>query len=588
MNPVLEFDHLTLNATVQGRQIALLRDITFTVHPGRTFGLVGESGAGKSMIGRLISGLLPPGFTTGSGRALFEGTDLSTLTPRARRAQMGDRIAFVPQEPLSALDPVMTIEHQFAEHFAHRGIRGRGVRKRILEWLHAVHLPDPPTLLHRYPHELSGGQCQRVLIAMAFSSEPRLIVADEPTTALDVVTQATIMALLREQQRLHGAAVVLITHDLHLAAQICDEVGVMYAGDLVEQGPAHAVLRDPLHPYTVGLRNSVPNIEGPRRPLPTLPDQMPGMLALGDLPGCRFAPRCPVADRICAAKLPDWSEAEPVHHVRSAPACRRTAHPAPADIAHNVARDGTPVLELASVCLDYSSRVGFRRHRVAAVRNVSLTVGPGEFVGLVGESGSGKSSVARLIMGLEQPTSGRIMLEDRDPSRLQFVFQDPQSALNPRRSVLSLITQAFEAPGRHVTDEARNARALELIRETGLPQDCLPRVPSQLSGGQKQRVNIARSLCITPRLLIADEIVSGLDVSVQAQILNLLLRIGHELGISLLLISHDLGVVRYICARVAVMHRGAIVETGPTEQVFANPSHPYTKTLLNAARVQLQ
>ena len=585
MTAVLRLENVTLNAPVAGRPVALLRDVSFAVEAGGTFGLVGESGAGKSMIGRLLSGLLPPGFALADGRVLFGGDDLARLGPAARRALLGDRIAFIPQEPLSALNPVLTVERQFGDHLARRGLRGRAARARILEWLDAVHLPDPPALLRRYPHELSGGQCQRVLVAMAFSSEPRLIVADEPTTALDVVTQSRIVALLREQQGLHGAAVLLITHDLHLAAQVCDEVGVMYAGDMVERGPARAVLRDPLHAYTLGLRNSVPDIDGPRRVLPTLPDAMPGVSVLGGLPGCRFAPRCPARDAGCAAGLPPWQEIEPAHFVRCAPACRRAEYAPPADIVLTAAAPAAsrPVLELSGVSLTYVTRVGLRRVAVEAVRNVSLAVGAREFVGLVGESGSGKSSVARLVMGLERPTSGTVTLDGADPRRdVRFVFQDPASALNPRRTVSSLLTQAFEAPGAGVGAEAWRARALALLRETGLPPDCLPRVPSQLSGGQKQRVNIARALCITPRLLVADEIVSGLDVSVQAQILNLLLRIGRELGIGVLLISHDLAVVRYACTRVAVMHRGAIVESGPTDAVFANPTHPYTRTLLDA------
>ena len=592
--PVLELDRLTLHATIEGRPVALLRDVSFTVEAGQTFGLVGESGAGKSMVGRLLSGLLPPGFAVGAGRLLFDGRDLATERPARRRALLGDRIAFIPQEPLTALDPVLTVGRQFAEHLAHRNVRGTAARENILRWFEAVHLPDPPALLRRYPHELSGGQCQRVLIAMAFSSEPRLIVADEPTTALDVVTQATVMRLLQEQQRLHGAAVVLITHDLHLAAQICDDVGVMYAGDLVERGPAQALLQDPLHPYTVGLRDSVPNVDGPRRVLPTLPDQMPGVRALGAMAGCRFAPRCPVRDASCAAALPAWHAPEPGRFVRCSPACLRAAYAPPADISFAPAVTGAPVLELAHVSLSYRMRTGLSTRQVDAVRGVSLTVGAGEFVGLVGESGSGKSSVARLVMGLERPTSGRVLLDGQDPHAagrdaarvlrrdIQFAFQDPQSALNPRRTVLSLVTQALEAPGRGSGSVARHERAIELLRQTGLPEDCLARVPSQLSGGQKQRVNIARALCITPRLLIADEIVSGLDVSVQAQILNLLLQIGRDLGIGLLLISHDLAVVRYVCTRVAVMHRGVIVETGPTERVFSAPGHAYTRALLDA------
>jgi peptide/nickel transport system ATP-binding protein len=564
--------------TLRNGAVAVLRDISFSVAQGRTLGLVGESGAGKSMIGRLISGLLPPGFTVAQGRVLFDGAD---ITDQPRRDLLGRRIAFIPQEPLSALNPLLRIGQQFGEHLARLGVPARARDRQAAAWLDSVHLPDPAALLRRYPHELSGGQCQRVLIAMAVSSKPALIVADEPTTALDVVTQARIMQLLKEQQARQGAAILLITHDLHLAAAVCDEVAVMYAGDMVEKGPAEAVLRDPEHPYSLALRNSTPVLRGPLRPLPSLPDQMPGLAAMAGLPGCRFAPRCPRRNAACADAVPAWRSVAPNHLVRCSVACQGAEFvPDAAPFLRTArTRDGA-VLELDDVSLSYTAAAGwFRRSRVIdAVRNVSLRVAPGEFVGLVGESGSGKSSVARMVMGLARPASGRITLET--DGRVQFVFQDPQSALNPRRTVLSLVTQAMEAAGTLASD--RLPRARELLQETGLPADCLRRVPSQLSGGQRQRVNIARALCVTPRLLVADEIISGLDVSVQAQILNLLLALGRELDIGLLFISHDLAAVRYLCTRVAVMHQGRIVESGETESVFANPRHEYTRRLLDA------
>jgi peptide/nickel transport system ATP-binding protein len=606
--PVLALDGITLQADFAGRAgrpIEILRDISFSIPRHRTLGLVGESGAGKSMIARLVSGLLPSAFSISRGSLRFEGVDLSRQDAVARRALLGRRIAFIPQEPLSALNPVLSIGRQFAEHLARLGVPPRQRAAQAAEWLAAVHLPDPRAIFDRYPHELSGGQCQRALIAMAFSSEPALIVADEPTTALDVVTQSRIMLLLKEQQAAHGAAVLLITHDLHLAAHVCDEVAVMYAGDMVERGPAAIVLRVPSHPYTLSLRNSVPALDRQRHVLPTLPDQMPGIMALAALGGCRFAPRCPVSDPGCASDLPAWQQLDGGHRVRCAPACLGAEVPAVDDpsVLRPAARlptatSGMAVLELCDVSLSYHRpRTLFRRPAppIDAVSEVSLRIEPGEFVGLVGESGSGKSSIARLIMGLELPTSGRILFDGGNPlavdrsafqalrRHVQIVFQDPQSALNPRRDVASLVTQALEVADRRVDRAERRQRAEQLLCETGLPADCLTRVPSQLSGGQKQRVNIARSLCITPRLLVADEIVSGLDVSVQAQILNLLLRLGRERGISLLFISHDLAVVGYLCSRVAVMHRGRIVETGDTDEVFARPRHAYTRLLLDAA-----
>lgn len=577
---VLSLDALTLAA---GR-IQLLRDISLTVGAGQTVGLVGESGAGKSMIGRLVSGLLPPGFAMTAGRFRFEGADLTDQPQAQRRALLGRRIAFIPQEPLSALDPVLTIGHQFGAHLSRLAIPACDRAAHAARWLGAVHLPDPAAMLRRYPHELSGGQCQRVLIAMAFSSDPALIIADEPTTALDVLTQGRILRLLKEQQERHGTAVLLITHDLQMAARVCDDVAVLYGGDMIERGPAGIVLKHPVHPYTISLRNSAPTLVGPRVTLPNLPDQMPGLAALGSLTGCRFAPRCPARSEACAETLPPWREVGPGHAVRCAPSCAGAAAapdpnlPLPARSTHSGA-----VLDLIGVSLRYPGRrslFGRAGRPVDAVRDVSLRVGPGEFVGIVGESGSGKSSIARLVMGLEQPTAGTIAL----PGRAQIVFQDPQSALNPRRTVLSLVTQALEAAASPVSPADRRATAHRLLDETGLPPSCIARVPSQLSGGQRQRVNIARALCVLPNLLVADEIVSGLDVSVQAQVLNLLLRLGREHGTSLLFISHDLAVVRYLCTRVAVMHRGEIVEAGDTETVFSQPAHPYTRALLDAVR----
>ncbi len=590
-SPVLELDGITLRAGPQTAGIELLRDVGFSLASGRTLGLVGESGAGKSMVGRVVSGLLPPGFRVSQGRMRFKGADLTNQPEAARRALLGRQIAFIPQEPLSALNPLLPVGRQFGEHLARLGVPARRRAARAAAWLDAVHLPEPAAVLRRYPHELSGGQCQRVLIAMAFSSEPSLIVADEPTTALDVITQARVMRLLKEQQALHGAAVLLITHDLHLAAAMCDEVGVMYAGDMVEYGPAAAVLRTALHPYTNTLRSSVPALHGPIRTLPSLPDHMPGAGAIARLPGCRFAPRCPTRNTACAERLPAWRTMAPGHRVRCAEACVGADIPPTAAIPPRPAPSGSAsVLELDDVSLRYAGRKGwFGKPGVSvdAVRGVSLRIAAGEFVGLVGESGSGKSSVARLVMGLAQPSSGRIRLHGEHGhgrrDQVQFVFQDPQSALNPRRTVLRLVTQALEASGAPRTGQAgRLGRAQSLLRDTGLPADCVWRVPSQLSGGQKQRVNIARALCVTPRLLIADEIVSGLDVSVQAQILNLLLALGRELGISLLFISHDLAAVRYLCTKVAVMQRGEIVESGDTEAVFAAPQHSYTRQLLGA------
>ena len=585
---------LTVEARVEGETVPVLRGLNFALPAGRVLGLVGESGAGKSMVGRAIAQLLPPGFAVAEGSLAFDGTDLVTMPARHRRALLGRDIAFIPQEPLTALNPVQTIGAQLHEHHRRLGVRGRrSLRDYALAALTAVHLPDPAGMLTRYPHQLSGGQCQRVLIAMAFAGRPKLVVADEPTTALDVTTQSHIVALMRELQRASDTAVLFITHDLRLAASVCDEVAVMYAGEIVEIGPAAQVLHAPRHPYTRCLQLSLPPMTGPRRALYSLPEQMPGLRALARMSGCRFAPRCPVTAEYCLRSEP------PLVGDSHRSACLRpglvptieveaTLPPPPWRPAGEA-----PVLALEGICKSFRTGAWPRRGRVDAVRNVSLRIAPGEFVAVVGESGSGKSTLGRLVVGLEQPDAGRIALAGADVTAgdeaarlhrvatVQMVFQDPQSALNPRRRIASIITQALEA--QNAKFRVREKRARELLAEMGMALELGVRTPGQLSGGQRQRVNIARALCSVPRLLVADEIVSGLDVSVQAQLLTLLHRLRRDHDFALLFISHDLSVVRHLCDRVLVMHQGEIVEEGPTETVFGWPRHEYTRTLLAAA-----
>jgi len=604
---MLSIDHLTLSTHIDGQRIDLLRDLSVSLGRGRVLGLVGESGAGKSMIGRIIAGHTPQGFEVTKGRVLFDDTDLLSLDRKAWRALLGRRIAFIPQEPLTALNPVLTIGHTFDEHLAHLRIASKERRALMLQQLDAVHLPKPDDLLHRYPHQLSGGQCQRVLIAMAFVANPALIVADEPTTALDVVSQVNVLRLLAEQRRQHETAVLLITHDLRLAAHVCDDITVLYAGEQVEYGPAHEVLRRSRHPYTWALDHATPDVHGPRRRLSALGGQMPGVSALGSMTGCRFASRCPQRLAACEAAPPPSIEGAPGHWVRCLTP-RDGASNSASGACESVAAlwqtpDGnapvTPLIELRDATLCYTARrglLGQRKVRNFAVEGMSLTVQVGEFVGIVGESGSGKSSVAKLIVGAEALTGGVLLIEGQDRAladaeirrlnreHVQMIFQDPHSALNPRRSVYRLLTQAYEADraAAAMKKQPRDGRARELLADVGLPQDTLTRFPNQLSGGQKQRVNIGRALCVMPRLIVADEIVSGLDVSVQAQILNLLIELGRRHGIALVLISHDLSVVRYLCSRVVVMQRGKVVEQGKTEEVFSDPQHAYTRLLLSS------
>jgi dipeptide transport system ATP-binding protein len=591
----LQAKNLVVGARIDGAVVPAIRALSFDLPPGKILGLVGESGAGKSMVGRAIAQLLPPGFAVTAGSLLFEGDDLVQMAPARRRALLGRDIAFIPQAPMTALNPVMTIGAQFDEHLARLGETGRKARRaRALAMLAAARLPHGGDLLSQYPHQLSGGMCQRVLIALAFSNDPRLVIADEPTTALDVTMHPQILRLIADMQRQHGTAVVFITHDLRLAAQLCDQVIVMYAGRAVESGPARAVLSSPAHPYTRCLQLANPSMSAERRTLYVVPEQMPTLRQLQNMSGCHFAPRCPLVTDDCRRAEPPYTA---IAAGRSVACIRAAATP---NIATTHQPLGAPdiseraVLRVERLAKDYAVGGGLfaRARKLAAVKDASFAIAENEFVALVGESGSGKSTIAKMLVGLEQPSRGRILLNGEDltepPLRrralqatsLQIVFQDPQSALNPRRRVASIVTQAMEAGTRHASWEERLARTKELLAEIGLSADFAARLPGQLSGGQRQRVNIARALCRLPKVLIADEIVSGLDVSIQAQLLNLLARLRAELGFAMLFISHDLSVVRHLCSRVLVMYRGEIVEQGPIETVFAAPQHPHTRALL--------
>jgi len=595
--PALQVKNLVVSARIRGTAVPAIRSLSFRLEPGRILGLVGESGAGKSMIGRAIANLLPPGFTIKSGSILFGGDDLVAMAAERRRELLGRAIAFIPQAPMTALNPALTVGAQFDEHLTRLGETSREHRrKRAVQMLDAARLPNAHDLLSQFPHQLSGGMCQRVLIAMAFASNPQLVIADEPTTALDATMHAPIIRLITEMQRDHGTTVIFITHDLRLAAQICDDVIVMYAGRAIESGPAKIVFPGPAHPYTRCLQLANPTLRAERRALYVIPEQMPSLQQLAGMAGCHFAPRCPLVDDGCRRGEPPELSVAPGHSAAclkanaAAEIGAAALQPAPRQIADR------PLLSVVDLQKHYVRSGGaFKSSRkVTAVKGVSFSIAADEFVALVGESGSGKSTIAKLLAGLEPADGGRILLGDEDLTlpkmrmralralSLQMIFQDSHSALNPRRRIAGIVTQAMEAGSRHADWEERLARTRQLLAEVGLSTDLASRLPGQLSGGQRQRVNIARALCNIPKLLIADEIVSGLDVSIQAQLLNLLARLRAELGFAMLFISHDLSVVRHLCSRVLVMYRGEIVEEGPVEAVFADPQHPHTRALVSS------
>jgi oligopeptide/dipeptide ABC transporter ATP-binding protein len=593
----LQVKELTVKARIGNSLVPAIRDLSFNLGREKILGLVGESGAGKSMIGRAIAQLLPPGFVVTSGVLAFEGQDLVQMPARQRRRLLGRAIAFIPQAPLTALNPVLTIGAQFDEHLARIGCGNSTERhRRAITLLEAAQLLHAGELLQRYPHQLSGGMCQRVLIAMAFASNPRLVVADEPTTALDVTMQAPIIRLIADMQRRHGTAVIFITHDLRLAAQICDDILVMYAGRAVESGPARAVLATPAHPYTRCLQLANPSMRVDRRTLYVMPEHMPSLHRLATMSGCHFAPRCPLVADDCRGTAPPEVTIAP----RRRAACIRVTATASIVAAEQatvaINPSSRPVLVVEGLQRDYVISGGLfaPARKLSAVKHASFSIAENEFVALVGESGSGKSTIAKLLVGLEQPDAGRIILNGTDlvpasahayqlrAEGLHMVFQDPYSALNPRRRIASIVTQAMEAGSRQASWDERLSRTKELLAEVGMPADLAARLPGQLSGGQRQRVNIARALCNLPKILVADEIVSGLDVSIQAQLLNLLTRLRAELGFAMLFISHDLSVVRHLCDRVLVMYRGEIVEQGPIDTVFADPRHPHTRALISS------
>jgi oligopeptide/dipeptide ABC transporter ATP-binding protein len=597
MPVALQVKELTVQARIGNAFVPAIRQLSFSLEREKILGLVGESGAGKSMVGRAIAQLLPPGFAITSGSLAFEGQDLVQMTAVHKRRLLGRAIAFIPQAPLTALNPVLTIGAQFNEHLARVDPGNRTERHRqAITLLEAAQLPHARELLQRYPHQLSGGMCQRVLIAMAFASNPHLVIADEPTTALDVTMQAPIIRLIADMQRRHGTAIIFITHDLRLAAQICDDIVVMYAGRAVESGPARAVLASPAHPYTRCLQLANPSMGVDRRTLYVMPEHMPSLHRLATMSGCHFAPRCPLVIDDCRATAPPAVSIAPSRRA----ACIRVAATAGIVAAEQATVAINPssrlVLVVEGLQRDYviSDRLFAPARKLSAVKHASFSIAENEFVALVGESGSGKSTIAKLLVGLEQPDAGRIVLNGTDlvpasarshrlrAEGLQMVFQDPYSALNPRRRVASIVTQAMEAGSRQASWDERLNRTKELLAEVGMPADLAARLPGQLSGGQRQRVNIARALCNLPKLLVADEIVSGLDASIQAQLLNLLTRLRAELGFAMLFISHDLSVVRHLCDRVLVMYRGEIVEDGPIETVFAKPQHPHTRALISS------
>ncbi|MDQ0474367.1 dipeptide ABC transporter ATP-binding protein [Labrys wisconsinensis] len=593
--PILECRNVSISYATRAGEVPAVVDFNLKLMPGEAHGLVGESGCGKSTIALAVMRYLGRTGRIVGGQILFQGRDMLAMGAEELRRVRGAEIAMIYQEPMASLNPAMTIGEQLAEvPIHHEGVSPAEAMARAKAMLERVRLADCERILSAYPHQISGGQQQRVVIAMALLSNPKVLLLDEPTTALDVTVEAGIVDLIREISAQHGTAMLYISHNLGLVLETCERITVMYAGEAVETGPVRAVFGGMRHPYTRGLFASipVPGADKNSRPLLAIPGQLPPPLARP--PGCSFGPRCEffAGGRCDAAPVPMAGLAgEPDHASR----CLRVDEIAWADAAARGA--GRPAVVPGEVILRVDD-LSKRYERVRANQDVSFEARGGETVAIVGESGCGKSTFAKILMGLDQATSGSITLAGLELGRLpvgrrsartirslQMIFQNPFDTLNPSHTVGAQIARVIRKFGVE-TDEARiRQRVFELLDLVKLPREFAERRPRQLSGGQKQRVGIARAFAGNPALVVADEPVSALDVSVQAAVTELLMDIQRQEGTTLLFISHDLSVVRYLSDRVVVMYLGRIMEQGRTPDIFAPPYHPYTEALLSAVPI---
>src|SRR5579863_4147267 len=621
MPPVLSISDLSTHIRLTKSVVQAVGNVDLSIEPGEILGLVGESGCGKSMTGLSIMGLLPPGGAIVGGSVKLDGRELVGLSDAEMRKIRGNEIAMIFQDPLTSLDPTKTIGYQVAEPVRlHQGARKAAARARAIEVLSLVGLPRPKERLDDYPHQLSGGLRQRVMIAMALSCEPQLLIADEPTTALDVTIQAQILALLHDLKDRLGMAMLLITHDMGVIAGHADRVQVMYAGRMVEVTSTPNLFRHMHHPYTRALLASIPRLSQ---------DNKRRLLTIGGLPpdlseppaGFRFAPRCSRATGKCRDEEPPLTGETPAHlfacwhpvegpadpstgngsatlpgvHVATAtPAGPGAGGPGAAGAVATGTEPG-PLLEVRDLVKEFPVTAGAILQRkvasVHAVSSVSFTVAAGETFGLVGESGCGKTTIGRVVVALERPDSGAVLLNGQDIATLgrgdlrrqrrdlQLMFQDPYSSLDPRMRVGSIIREPLSI--QHVgTRQEQQQRVFELLDEVGLPRNAVERYPHEFSGGQRQRIGLARALTLSPKVIVADEPVSALDVSIRAQVLNLMKRLQADHGLTYIVISHDLAVVKYMADRIGVMYLGKLVEMGAAEDIYQRAAHPYTAGLI--------
>jgi peptide/nickel transport system ATP-binding protein len=607
--PLLEVRDLHVRFETSRGTVRAVEGISYTVNKGEIVAIVGESGCGKSVSSLAIMRLLAKTGRVTQGSITFDGRDLLALSAEEMREIRGRDIAMIFQEPMTSLNPVLSIGEQVMEPLLiHLKMSGDQAKARAIELLSLVGITDGPRRLEQYPHQLSGGMRQRVMIAIGLACNPKLLIADEPTTALDVTIQAQILELMRDLSRRLGIALVIITHNLGIVARYADRVNVMYAARIVEQGTADDVFLEPAHPYAIGLMRSIPRLDVPRgiklETIEGLPPDLRNPPA-----GCRFAPRCPYRIDACTQIDPPLAEIAPGH----SSACIRANEiiagtlvpPQKAQEAGSaaLAQGGEPLLvvdHLKKYFLVKAAGAGFLSSETATVKavdDVSIHIQPGETLGLVGESGCGKTTVGRAVLRLDEPTAGTIRFGGADIThathadmrgvrrKIQVIFQDPYSSLNPRMTVGQIIGEPMRVYKLVENRKAERTRVEELLTQVGLFPYMAERYPHELSGGQRQRVGIARALALEPTFIVCDEPVSALDVSIQGQIINLLEDLQSRLGLSYLFIAHDLAVVRHISDRVAVMYLGRVVELADRDELYAAPKHPYTKALLDAAPV---
>lgn len=606
MSKILAVESLT---TALRSGVAIVDGISFDIAAGETFALLGESGCGKSMTALSLMRLLPDGLVNAGSAVQLDGVALQHLSEREMCEVRGGKMAMIFQEPGLSLNPVMTVGDQIAEALAlHHGMRGVTAQQRSIELLDQVGIPDAARRVREYPFQFSGGMKQRVMIAMALAGSPKLLIADEPTTALDVTIQAQVLQLLRDTQDKTGMAMLLITHDLGVVAEMAHQVGVMYAGEIIEHASREQLFAQPLHPYTQKLFAALPDVTRRNQSLAAIPGSVP---PLGSITrGCRFAARCDQAWALCNEITPAWTVTEAgrgvmchLYEATKSVRSETTLTPSPSRVCDSagegdaVTATQSALLKVTDLQVHFPIRKGILQRvvgQVKAVDGVSFDIPQGHTLALVGESGCGKTTLGKALLQLIPPTAGSVQFNGREligltgdelrnqRAAMQMIFQDPFASLNPKMRVAEILEEGMTALNIGSSSAARQARLDTLLDQVGLARNTKWRYPHEFSGGQRQRIAIARALAVSPRLLICDEPTSALDVSVQAQILNLLKSLQQELKLSYLFITHNLAVVEYLAHEVCVMYLGRIVERGTVEEVLRSPRHPYTRALLSA------